>query len=221
MPKFCPECGKPITENVKFCPECGLNISSFNLISGEKITPEISRLKPAENIQISSGDLVKISGIVNNINKTSTISGFVTTEFDGFVHGRVDTTHKISFRINNIQCWYNKQPFNINNGDYVTALGRQSGELHILALNNRTTNMVYWEKAPNDLLIYAGAGIALIFLALVAFPITFSRDFGIINLSGKILSLIFALISCLGVWYLYKKRQIIEEYKQIVCTAEN
>jgi len=29
MPKFCPNCGKEITDKVKFCPECGADVGSF------------------------------------------------------------------------------------------------------------------------------------------------------------------------------------------------
>jgi tetratricopeptide (TPR) repeat protein len=35
MPKFCPNCGTEVSDNVKFCPNCGTNIDSFSVKKNE------------------------------------------------------------------------------------------------------------------------------------------------------------------------------------------
>ncbi|MCX6682992.1 MAG: zinc-ribbon domain-containing protein [Methanoregula sp.] len=44
MPKFCPNCGMEISDNVKFCPECGAKINSFKLNSDDIRKIEVNQL---------------------------------------------------------------------------------------------------------------------------------------------------------------------------------
>ncbi|MCA9402957.1 MAG: hypothetical protein KC897_04185 [Candidatus Omnitrophica bacterium] len=84
------------------------------------------------------------------ISSNVTVNTTVTTDnAPASATSSVTTTTTTAFRIDNKPAFMSMR-VNLTNGDSVTAAGRQNGEFHILALNNRTTNTIYSLPQPGS-----------------------------------------------------------------------
>ena len=175
-----------------------------------------------KNSLININGFTKISGVITNINVMSSVNGSITTRYEGYVNGSIDTTHRISFRVNNTPCWYDRQPLNINEGDFVTVVGEGSGELHVYALNNRTTNVIYWEYGPHIAKVYIFTITGVFFLWMFISAVASSMNQYMMEPLYWVGALVFLILplSCFGVaWYFMMGRKKVDEYKQMVQMA--
>ena len=163
----------------------------------------------ANNSKTEMGNATKLSGIINNINRTSSTHGSVSTQNNGNVSGSIQTTHTTSFRVDNRPCSW-QGTLNISNGDSVTVMGEGSGELNVYVLYNRTTNLIYWTNDPgaSAVYIYAIIGVFLLFGCISAL------SFQLPSFSG--IMLLISLFFFGYAWHLNEIRKKIERYKQMV-----
>jgi hypothetical protein len=202
MPKFCPECGKPISEKVKFCPECGSNIDSYKSNSEKRFTPAIID-NPPDDIKYKDG-FTRISGIANNVKNMHSTSGSVHTDYQGRTYGSINTSHWTDFRVNNRACWCDGTP-SINNGDRVTVAGEGEGELRVWVWYNKTTNLIHTldltkYKIGNFLLVFIGAlGPLFVILAFIMSALNKGYQYAFKDILQNIPGYIFLLIM-VAVW---------------------
>jgi hypothetical protein len=79
MSKFCPNCGKEISDKVKFCPECGSNFDSFSVKKDEKSIVEESK----QEIKIDNAQKIEETKIENK--KTGTTYNIINIAIYGLI----------------------------------------------------------------------------------------------------------------------------------------
>jgi hypothetical protein len=98
-------------------------------------------------------NLVKINGAVSHTDKSSYVTGQIqgtvnenTNNMNGVINTQTHyTTH---FRLGNTQCSM-RMFVNLKEGDNVTAIGTNDGELEALIVANHTTKLKYSIKVPS------------------------------------------------------------------------
>jgi len=125
-----------------------------------------------------------LSGVVSNLRYYNHTSGSIDTDdFTGRVHGSVNTTHWITFRVNNrtVMCKYLPE---IGNGDIVTVLAHSEPTQFVVeGLRNDTTGVWYSCPISSKNSAYK-LGIKFILIGIV------------FSLIGLTLGFLFAVILC-------------------------
>lgn len=186
MPKYCPECGKPLLGKAKFCSNCGADLESLFKTNLEKSQPnyyknELEKTTDTPNMDFSTiqnkklpWGLKKVEGNVSNLSKYHSTSGSVrTNSFNGLVSGYVRTNHWTTFRVNNCPCWW-PGTLDISEGDIVSIAGEGSGEILVWALHNQTTNLVYWPRLSKGVQGYGTLSVYMGITSLVGFGLAFA-----------------------------------------------
>ncbi|MDO9323512.1 MAG: hypothetical protein Q7T80_00990 [Methanoregula sp.] len=156
-----------------------------------------------------------ISGIVSNINQMSSTYGSVNNG-----KGHVNTKNWITFRINNRPAIYSGYS-SIGNGDMVTAVGENCGELNVVALHNHTTHMVY-TKNTSQYNIYIALCILMGLPGVYVFITPFISQGPLL---GQIILCIIGGVWALpwfgGAWWFYMKQQKWVKCNQIISNGSS
>jgi hypothetical protein len=218
MPKFCPNCGKDITDKVKFCPECGVDINSYSLSTEPVNIPVQSNLESGDRSPREVQGGKKMIGVVSNVNVFSSVHGSITTNYNsGGPSGHISTNIVTTFRVNNYPCRWDGS-LNISEGDLVTVAGVGSGELTVYALHNKSTSIIYSTRGPEtwrQVGAFLMGGVCVLF-GLDSIVNSDPARTGSMGLVFGSFFLLLGLCSCGFGLYLTNKKKYFQSFKKMV-----